>query len=40
VDGRSAENAAWTYEAPYPAMAQIKDHLAFYPDRVDRIEES
>lgn len=40
VDGRTAENAAWTYEAPYPAMAQIKDHLAFDPDRVDRIEEN
>jgi uncharacterized protein (DUF427 family) len=39
VDGRTAENAVWTYEAPYPAMAQIKEHLAFYPDRVDRIEE-
>jgi uncharacterized protein (DUF427 family) len=39
VDGRSAEKAAWTYETPYPAMAAIKDHLAFYPDRVDRIDE-
>jgi uncharacterized protein (DUF427 family) len=39
VDGRTAENAVWTYEAPYPAMAPIKDHLAFYPARVDRIEE-
>jgi uncharacterized protein (DUF427 family) len=39
VDGRTAENAVWTYEAPYPAMAQIKDHLAFYPARVDRIDE-
>jgi uncharacterized protein (DUF427 family) len=39
VDGRSAENAAWTYEAPYPAMAAIKGYLAFYPARVDRIEE-
>jgi len=39
VNGRMVENAAWTYEAPYPAMAQIKEHLAFYPDRVDRIEE-
>jgi uncharacterized protein (DUF427 family) len=39
VDGRSAENAVWTYEAPYPAMAEIKEHLAFYTDRVDRIEE-
>jgi uncharacterized protein (DUF427 family) len=40
VDGRTAENAVWTYEAPYPAMAAIKEHLAFYPDRVDRIEEA
>ena len=35
--GRSAENAVWSYEAPFPAMAQIKDHLAFYPSRVDEI---
>jgi uncharacterized protein (DUF427 family) len=33
-----AENAIWTYEAPYDAVAQIKDHVAFYPDRVDSIE--
>jgi uncharacterized protein (DUF427 family) len=39
VDGRAAENSVWTYEDPYPAVAAIKDHLAFYPDRVDRIEE-
>ncbi len=39
VDGRRAENAVWTYEAPYPAVAAIRGHLAFYPDRVDRIEE-
>jgi uncharacterized protein (DUF427 family) len=29
----------WTYESPYPAVALIKDHLAFYPNRVDSIEE-
>jgi uncharacterized protein (DUF427 family) len=34
--GRSL-NAVWTYEAPFKAMAQIKDYVAFYPDRVDRI---
>src|SRR4029077_6677573 len=39
VHGRTAENAVWSYEAPYPAMAAIKEHLAFYPARVDRIEE-
>ena len=30
-------NAVWTYEAPYAAVAAIRDHLAFYPDRVDAI---
>lgn len=39
VDGRRSENAVWTYEAPYPAVAAIRNHLAFYPDRVDRIED-
>lgn len=37
--GRTAENAVWSYPAPFPAMAEIKDHLAFYPSRVDAIEE-
>jgi len=37
--GKNAANAVWSYEAPYPAMAEIKEHLAFYPDRVDGIEE-
>src|SRR4051812_13663679 len=32
VEGRSAEDAVWSYEAPYPAVASIRDHLAFYPD--------
>jgi uncharacterized protein (DUF427 family) len=40
VDGRVAEDAAWSYEEPYPAVGAIKDHLAFYPDRIDAIEES
>ena len=35
--GERALNAVWTYESPYQAVAQIKDHLAFYPDRVDSI---
>ncbi|HTY65586.1 MAG TPA: DUF427 domain-containing protein [Alphaproteobacteria bacterium] len=39
VDGRTAENAVWSYEEPYPAMAEIKGYLAFYPNRVDKIEE-
>ena len=33
-----AENAVWTYEKPYEAVAAIKDHVAFYPNVVDSIE--
>ncbi len=36
---RTVENAVWSYEAPYDEMAPIKGYLAFYPDRVDAIEE-
>ena len=39
VGGERAVNAVWTYEDPFTAVAEIKDHLAFYPDRVDAIEE-
>jgi uncharacterized protein (DUF427 family) len=28
------DNAIWTYETPFDAVAEIKDHLAFYPDKV------
>ncbi len=38
VNGARVPNAVWTYEAPAPAVAAIKDHLAFYPERVDGIE--
>ncbi len=38
VDGIERPDAVWTYETPYPAVAAIRDHLAFYPDRVDAIE--
>ena len=37
--GDRSANAVWTYEAAYAAVTLIKDHLAFYPDRVDAIEE-
>jgi uncharacterized protein (DUF427 family) len=33
------ENAVWSYETPFPAMNGIKAYLAFYPNKVDRIEE-
>jgi len=37
--GKQSVNAVWTYEDPYPAVAQIKGHLAFYPERVGEIAE-
>ena len=37
--GEKSRNAVWSYEKPYEAVAEIRDHLAFYPDRVDAIEE-
>ena len=37
--GARSVDAVWTYEAPYESVAAIKDHLAFYPDRVGAIEE-
>ena len=37
--GDRSVNAVWTYEAPYADVSAIKDHLAFYPSRVDAIEE-
>jgi uncharacterized protein (DUF427 family) len=39
IDGQVSENAVWSYENPLPGVAAIKEHLAFYPNRVDRIEE-
>lgn len=33
-DGSRLENAVWTYETPFEAVADIKDRLGFYTDRV------
>lgn len=38
VGGKRSENAVWSYEAPFPAVAEIAGALAFYSDRVDCIE--
>ena len=37
VGGDRSVNAVWTYETPFEAVAQVKDYVAFYPDRVDEI---
>jgi len=39
LGGVRSANAVWTYESPYAEVAAIRDYLAFYPDRVDAIEE-
>ena len=39
IGGERSINAVWSYEAPYAAVTPIKDHLAFYPDRVDAVDE-
>ena len=33
------ENAAWSYECPVSTVAEIKDHLAFYPEESIKIEQ-
>jgi len=37
--GTKSINAVWSYEDPFSAVGQIKGHVAFYPERVDEIEE-
>jgi uncharacterized protein (DUF427 family) len=37
--GERSVNAVWTYENPYPAVDVIKEYVAFYPDRINAIEE-
>lgn len=39
LGGERGRNAVWSYEAPYAAVAEIKNRLAFYPDRVT-VEET
>ena len=38
IGGSRSENAVWTYERPHEAVANIREHLAFYPSGVDAIE--
>ncbi|HZH51059.1 MAG TPA: DUF427 domain-containing protein [Microvirga sp.] len=37
--GLVRENAAWSYETPYPAVGDIAGRVAFYPEKMDAIEE-
>lgn len=33
--GEVVEDAVWTYERPYAAVAAIAGHIAFYPDKAE-----
>jgi len=35
---RTEHNAVWSYEKPYDEVDVIRERLAFYPGKVDRIE--
>ena len=38
IGGTKSENAVWIYQKPHGAVADIEEHLAFYPTRVGAIE--
>ncbi|MBO0866445.1 MAG: DUF427 domain-containing protein [Mycobacterium sp.] len=38
--GDTVDDVIWTYEQPYPAVAAIADHVAFYPDKAEISVES
>ena len=35
MEGRRAESVAWTFRDPAPGYEALRDHVAFYPGRVD-----
>lgn len=39
VNDKIADNAVWTYESPIETVAQIKDYVVFYPEKMESIEE-
>lgn len=39
IGGERSVNAVWTYEHPYDAVSEIREYVAFYPSRVDSIEQ-
>ncbi|KAL5333983.1 DUF427-domain-containing protein [Aspergillus crustosus] len=39
LDDKTIDNAIWYYKEPYDAAKNIKDHVAFYKDKVEIVEE-
>lgn len=37
VGGERSVDAIWVYEQPHDAVAGLKNHVAFYPDRIDEL---
>ncbi|MEO0564227.1 MAG: DUF427 domain-containing protein [Chloroflexota bacterium] len=35
VDGKTVQNAAWTYQQPNPGYEAVKNHLCFYASKMD-----
>jgi uncharacterized protein (DUF427 family) len=33
--GETVDDVIWTYEEPYPAVAEIAGHVAFYPNKAE-----
>ena len=38
ANGRTVENAVWSYEAPFVEVMGLKERVAFYPSKVDAID--
>jgi acyl-CoA thioesterase-2 len=36
---RAEENVAWGYEDPFEQVAGLEDHVAFYADRIELIDD-
>jgi uncharacterized protein (DUF427 family) len=39
TDDGEITDVIWTYERPYPAVVEIKEHAAFYPDKAEIVVE-
>ena len=37
--GKKSVDAVWSYDDPFPDVAQIRGHVAFYPERADEISD-
>lgn len=38
IGGKRSVNAVWSYEAPYPAVANIAGYVAFYRERIEALQ--